>query len=231
MRYAILLIAVLLQQGVHDAFSTPDHFHSISNVVNWDLAGYQGAIASRLARGNRGNSRHTERRPRRTGTTQPTVAATSETAQPKGWDSRGARYSGVGQSVHGSTSKTQRKKTTRPVRDVKYDEPPVVPEGNYGVLISANHCIHCTRMLPIVQELRDKGYKVYIYNSSKYPKIKSQLNALDEDARAIGSGAPWFIIRSGGKTTKVFRGYRSLESLLPHMKKPEPAPSEPDYTL
>jgi len=109
-------------------------------------------------------------------------------------------------------------------------------DGNYAVLLTGDGCIHCKRMYPIVQELRDAGYKVYVFSTSDYPEIKAQITALDKDARPIGSGIPWFVIRSEGETVKVFRGFTPMERIKPHMKKPvvvvpdDPTP-RPDYDL
>jgi len=246
MRFALILIAVLVQQGLHYAI-TSEGSRQVSSLVTWDLEGYSGQLSGGLAKRSR-RSRGNNQRSTRPSRTTVSKAEALDTTNPTGWDERRARE-GLRSGVHASPKAAKTKTTTGHFRDVtkdcddcdgcKYDKPPVVPEGNYGVLISANNCVHCTRMYPIVQELKKQGYKVYVYNSSDYPKIKAQLNALDTSARQIGRGAPWFIVRSGGKTVKVFRGYRSLEVLLPHMKKPrdpkpdlKPAiPDTPDYSL
>lgn len=222
MRFALLVLAI----GMCHVLTSEDS-RTFPSMVAWDLESHTRQCTSGLARRDRRSSGNHQRSPRPTRAAIPATKTANETYA-TGWDSRAARE-GLRSGVHASPQETTRKKTTRQLRDVEYDHPPVVPEGNYGVLITSDGCIHCRRMYPTINTLRDQGFKVYVYNSSKYPKIKEQLNDLDPDARPIGRGAPWFIIRSGGKTTKVFRGYQTLKTLQPHMKKPDPKPVEPNY--
>ena len=89
---------------------------------------------------------------------------------------------------------------------------------NYCIMLTATWCSWCQKMYKEIETLRKDGYRVYVLDIDDYPDLKDKLNRLDPKAPKIGSGAPWIIIRDGGKTTQVFRGFTKAEKIAPHLK-------------
>ena len=126
----------------------------------------------------------------------------------------------------------------------KYDGPPLGPNelpyidsqgyaGNkYGIMLTAEWCGWCQKMYgDTVDPLRKDGYKVFVIDMDQFPDIKDRIYRRDPTAEKMGRGAPYFIVREGGKTKKVFYGYTRPGLIKDFLKKPdklEKPEDEPD---
>lgn len=124
-----------------------------------------------------------------------------------------------------------------------YDGPPLGPndlpyvdaEGftgnNYAIFLTATWCHWCHKMYDdVVGPLRKDGFKVFVIDVDEFPDIKDRIYRRDPTAEKMGRGVPYFVIREGGETKKIYYGYTTAGYIRPHMKKPrdpEPKP-EPD---
>jgi len=106
-------------------------------------------------------------------------------------------------------------------------------DRNYGILLTAKWCNWCYRMYQdTVQPLRDEGFKIYIIDVDEFPDIKERIHRLDPSAEEMGKGVPYFIVRDGGKTKKIFYGYTEAEKIRPHLKNyQEQIDKETDYNF
>jgi hypothetical protein len=94
--------------------------------------------------------------------------------------------------------------------------------NNYAILLTAEWCRWCKLMYrDTIEPLRKEGYKIFIIDIDEFPDIKERIHRLDGDAEKMGQGAPYFVVRQGGKTTKIYYGYTKPNKIRPHLKKPE----------
>lgn len=65
---------------------------------------------------------------------------------------------------------------------------------NYAIMISASWCVPCKSMYPVIKELRDEGYLIYIYVvDTNFPGLEDKF-----DVEAF----PTFIVFENGKEVK-----------------------------
>lgn len=120
---------------------------------------------------------------------------------------------------------------------LKADEIPYIDKegfrnNNYGIMLTATWCHWCRKMYKdAVEPLRAEGFKVYVIDVDEFPDIKDKIHRLDTSAEKMGRIVPCFVVRQGGKTTKMFSGYVTADTLRPHMKKPEKADDNQLYDL
>ena len=111
--------------------------------------------------------------------------------------------------------------------DLGVDELPYVDkegftDNNYAILLTADWCKWCKIMYrDTVEPLRKEGYKIFIIDIDEFSDIKERIHRLDKNAEKMGRGAPYFVIRQGGETTKIYYGYTGPDKIRPNLKKPE----------
>jgi hypothetical protein len=99
---------------------------------------------------------------------------------------------------------------------------------NYGIMLTAKWCRWCPIMYEnTIKPLREEGYKIYVIDVDDFPDIKDRIYRLDPTAQKMGRGVPYFVVREGGETKKIYFGYTEPHVVRPHLKKHAEQPDNP----
>jgi len=112
--------------------------------------------------------------------------------------------------------------------DDKYGHPYVKEEDaqkNYMVMYTAEWCIWCQRMYPVIKTLREEGYIVYVVDADKHPEAVERHKV---------ESLPTFIFMNKGKEASRIEGAclkgkikRRLKTRKEQEKEPKPELSTP----
>lgn len=230
MKNLLLIAAIVFAAGsfkvahAHE-HSAYDSLASVQAVATEPACPYRDETEDRLEKGNRRTDRDRQSSPGRDG---------KDRTHLFGWAGP-IPYNGLADTAPEERFVTSNAYTAKKPRRVgktgsgheidktEGDELPFIDKAgdtnrNYCIMLTAEWCAWCKKMYKEIEELRDKGYRVYVLDIDDYPDLKDKLNRLDPDAPEIGAGAPYIIIRDKGKTKKVFRGFTKAEKIAPHLK-------------
>lgn len=107
--------------------------------------------------------------------------------------------------------------------EIPYVDAEGFTDNNYAILLTASWCKYCKMMYnDTIEPLRKEGYKIFVVDIDEFSDIKERIYRLDKSAGKMGRGVPYFVVREGGETTKIYHGYTSPDKIRPHLKKPNP---------
>ncbi len=103
-------------------------------------------------------------------------------------------------------------------------------KANFVTMFSATWCRPCQKMYPILKELREEGYIVYIYTLDT-----KEFEDLNLDSKFQIRAYPTFLFFDKGKETHRMVGFSKKDKFYPHLvkekdqdiKEPQPTP-DPD---